>query len=75
MIEKASLIHNPKFIDMFDYVHIDEKWFYLTKGLEKYYLLPDEAEPVRSCKSKRFITKVMFLAVVARLTPKRMISV
>ncbi|XP_059654904.1 uncharacterized protein LOC132301684 [Cornus florida] len=41
-------------------------WFYMSKELEKYYLLPEEAEPVRTCKSKRFITKVMFLAAVAR---------
>ncbi len=66
MVEKNSFMHNPMFIDMFDFVHIDEKWFYLTKGSEKYYLLPDEAEPMRSCKSKRFITKVMFLAAVGR---------
>ncbi|XP_026458589.1 uncharacterized protein LOC113359119 [Papaver somniferum] len=38
----------------------------MTKESQKYYLLPEEDEPLRSCKSKRFITKVMFLAVVAR---------
>lgn len=56
----------PKFSDMFDCVHVDEKWFYLTKTKQTYYLCPDEAEPLRSCKSKRFIEKVMFLAAVAR---------
>ncbi|KAK4733738.1 hypothetical protein R3W88_007999 [Solanum pinnatisectum] len=35
---------------MFNYVHIDEKWFYLSKKSE----------------SKNFITKVMFMIVVAR---------
>ncbi|KAH7839797.1 hypothetical protein Vadar_009016 [Vaccinium darrowii] len=33
---------------------------------EKFYLLPEEDEPLHTCKSKRFITKVMFLAAVAR---------
>ncbi|KAL6530492.1 hypothetical protein OROMI_028381 [Orobanche minor] len=47
-------------------VHIDEKWFYLTKSSEKYYLHPDEPDPYRSCKSKKFITKVMFLCAVSR---------
>ncbi|XP_047949312.1 uncharacterized protein LOC125195166 [Salvia hispanica] len=47
-------------------VHIDEKWFYMTKTSDRYYLLPDEDEPYRSCKSKRFITKVMFMAAVCR---------
>ena len=55
-----------KFHDMFDYVVIDEKWFYLTKDAEHYYLAPDEDDPYRTCQSKRFITKVMFLTAVAR---------
>eukprot|EP00171_Calliarthron_tuberculosum_P006753 IDg6753t1 len=38
----------------------------MTKIKEKYYLLLDEKPPERSTKSKRFITKVMFLAAVAR---------
>ncbi|XP_058211712.1 uncharacterized protein LOC131323890 [Rhododendron vialii] len=38
----------------------------MSKELHKYYLLPEEPEPYRTCKSKRFITKVMFLAAVAR---------
>jgi hypothetical protein len=47
---------NPVFQEMFDTVHLDEKWFYMTKTLGCYYLV----------KSKRFITKVMFLIAVAR---------
>ncbi|XP_049394876.1 uncharacterized protein LOC125859215 [Solanum stenotomum] len=39
-----------------------------NKKSERYYLLPEEHEPdpYRSCKSKNFIPKVMFMAVVAR---------
>ena len=51
---------------MFNYVHIDEKWFYLTKIKQSYYLTEDEEKPERSCKSKRYITKVMFMAAVGR---------
>ncbi|KAK9740430.1 hypothetical protein RND81_03G034600 [Saponaria officinalis] len=54
------------FEEMYDVVHIDEKWFYMTRLSQKYYLLPDEQEPHRTCKSKRFITKVMFMGAVAR---------
>ena len=62
-----SFIGNDGFFDdMYSYVHIDEKWFYITRINQKYYLLPDEEPPERSCKSKRFITKVMFMAAVAR---------
>lgn len=33
---------------------------------ETYYIMADEKEPHRTCKSKKFITKVMFLAATAR---------
>ncbi len=56
----------PKFQDMLDCIHVDEKWFYLTKANRKYYLALSEPDPVRFCKSKQSITKVMFLAAVAR---------
>ncbi|ETV64386.1 hypothetical protein H257_18710 [Aphanomyces astaci] len=53
--------------EMCDCVHIDEKWFYLTEVNRRYYYLwHDEATPVRKCKPKRHIIKVMFLAAVAR---------
>ncbi|KAK4593626.1 hypothetical protein RGQ29_017650 [Quercus rubra] len=65
MLEPSSFNNNPTFKGMFNYVHIDEKWFYMSKESEKYYLLPQEQEPLRTCKSKRFIAKVMVLAAVA----------
>lgn len=66
MIEKDSLPREPKFIDMYNIIHIDEKWFYLTKKSETYYLVSDEDVPYRACKSKNFVAKVMFLAAIAR---------
>nr|GMD13246.1 Transposase, Tc1-like protein [Ipomoea batatas] len=66
MIDSSSSHNNPSFIDMYDRIHIDEKWFFLSRTSQKYYLLPEEDEPYRTCKSKKFITKVMFLCVVAR---------
>jgi len=50
----------------FDFVFIDEKWFYLSKKSEKYYLLPEEDEPHRTCKNKNYIPWLMFLCVCAR---------
>lgn len=47
-------------------VHIDKKWFYLTRAAHRFYLTPEEADPHRSCKNKNFITKVMFMCVVCR---------
>jgi hypothetical protein len=54
------------FANMHDYVHVDEKWFYLTKVKRRYYVYEDEEVAERTVKNKRFITKVMFLAAVAR---------
>ena len=45
-------------MDFKDYIHIDEKWFYLTKCKRSYYVLLDEETPQRTCKSKR-LSKVL----------------
>ena len=62
--------HDPndpsKFRDMMDRVHVDEKWFFLSRQRERYLLLPEEKNPKRCVKSKSHITKVMFLCAVAR---------
>ncbi|KAH9103000.1 hypothetical protein AeMF1_020566 [Aphanomyces euteiches] len=63
---RPSSSGNLVFNDMFNYVHVDEKWFYLTKVKRKYYVYDDEELALRSVKSKHFITKVMFLAAVSR---------
>jgi hypothetical protein len=54
------------FHDMMDKVHIDEKWFYITKTKRNYYVLDNEPLPERQVKSKKFVTKVMFMAALAR---------
>ncbi|ETV65987.1 hypothetical protein H257_17406 [Aphanomyces astaci] len=53
--------NNFRFADMYDYVHVDEKWFHATKIKSQMYLLPSEIPPHRSTQSKRCITKVIFL--------------
>jgi hypothetical protein len=52
--------------DFFQCVHVDEKWFFLTEKQQKYYLAPNEQNPYRRARSKDHITKVMFLAAIAR---------
>jgi hypothetical protein len=56
----------PKFTTMHNVVHIDEKWFMMTKENRNYYLLPEEEEPPRAVQNKNCIGKVMFLTAVAR---------
>lgn len=65
MIEQG-LVDDPRFKDFFDFVFIDEKWFYLSQKSEKYYLLPEEDDPHRTCKNKNYIPRLMFLCVCAR---------
>lgn len=59
-------LQENEFDDMKNVIHVDEKWFYLTKNKKKFYLSPDESNPHRTTKNKRYIPKVMFLAAVAR---------
>jgi len=51
---------------MHDIVHVDEKWFFVTQIKRRYYVYDDEEVAARSVQSKSHITKVMFLAAVAR---------
>ncbi|XP_057544046.1 uncharacterized protein LOC130823443 [Amaranthus tricolor] len=56
-----------KFSDMSNIVHIDEKLFYLTRTQQTYYLTPGEPEAHRKIQSKRFVPKIIFMCVVAKL--------
>jgi hypothetical protein len=56
----------PAFNNMQNIVHIDEKWFDMTKRKRTYYLLPKETDPERSVQNKNIIGKVMFLCAVTR---------
>ncbi len=51
---------------IFDRAFIDKKHFLIFKEKVSYYLVPDEDAIIRKCKSKKYVTKVMFLACVAR---------
>ncbi|CAM9573980.1 unnamed protein product [Discosporangium mesarthrocarpum] len=58
--------------DMYNWVHVDEKWFYVLKDGRGIYLRPeDEAPKSPRAQNKGFITKVTFLSALAR---PRMIS-
>ena len=55
-----------KFEQMEDLIHINEKWFYLTKDGQCFIIVADKAEPYRHVQHKSFLTEIMFLCVVAR---------
>ena len=49
---------------MCDWIHLDEKWFFLTQEKERYLLLLEEKNPQWCVKHKSHIIKVMFLCAV-----------
>ena len=58
--------NTSKFENMEDLIHINEKWFYLTKDGQRFIIVADEEEPYRHVQHKSFLTKIMFLCAVAR---------
>lgn len=54
------------FKEVFNTIHVDEKWFFLRKARRGAYLGKREQKPERHAPSKRFIPKVMFLSAVCR---------
>ncbi|CAO1945877.1 unnamed protein product, partial [Urochloa humidicola] len=66
MLDPRTLPNEPKFIEMENIIHLDEKWYNATKKDNTYYLLPEEEDPYRTVQNKNSIGKVMFLIAVAR---------
>ncbi|XP_020197378.1 uncharacterized protein [Aegilops tauschii subsp. strangulata] len=56
----------PRFKPMTNMVHIDEKWYDMTRVKSSYYVLPGEEEPNRTMHNTHSIGKVMFLTAVAK---------
>ena len=55
-----------KYQDMHDHIHLDEKWFFLTRQKEWYLLLLDKKNSKHCIKHKSHTTMVMFLCAVVR---------
>jgi hypothetical protein len=67
MLDEHSLITPLHFLNKMDnIVHIDEKWFYMTKENNNYYLLPEEPRPLRIVHNNNHIGKVTFLTAMAQ---------
>jgi hypothetical protein len=50
----------------YDIIHANEKWFYLSKTSNWYYLTEDEEGLIHHTRNKGHILKIMFLCVVSR---------
>ncbi|KAE8788727.1 hypothetical protein D1007_37300 [Hordeum vulgare] len=56
----------PSFKSMNNMVHIDEKWYDMTRVKNSYYVVPGEPEPERTVPTTNSIGKVMFWTAVAK---------
>lgn len=67
MLAGSTVEEKRTYLPMFDFVHMDEKWFYLTRKSQRYYLARGEKGKYRAASSSARIPKAMFIAVVAKL--------
>ena len=66
MLEPSTLPNNPKFKEMKNIIHTDEKWFNVTRKNKTMYMHLDEEDPHRTMQNKNAIHKVMFYSGVTQ---------
>jgi hypothetical protein len=66
MLDERTLPNKPRFIQMDNIIHMDEKWFNTISTYRKYYMTPEEEDPHRTVQNRNFIVKVMFLSAVGK---------
>ena len=64
-MDARDQVDQTKYQDMHDQIHVDEKWFFLTREKER-YLLHHDKKPKCCVEHKSHTTKVMFLCPVVR---------
>ncbi|XP_021725280.1 uncharacterized protein LOC110692552 [Chenopodium quinoa] len=57
---------DPSFEHMQQWIHIDEKWFFINPETRTFYLLPTEDNPYRAQQSRRFKIKAMFMGMIGK---------
>jgi hypothetical protein len=63
--DKVDAAEN-KYHGFYDSVHIDEKWFFISKDALRVYIATDEIPPERYAQNRNHLIKVMFLCALAR---------
>ncbi|XP_057548139.1 uncharacterized protein LOC130826575 [Amaranthus tricolor] len=66
LIQEYNIQRHQIYKGMCDFIHIDKRWFYLTKKTQRVYLAHKQKIPYRAAKSSKFILKAMFLMAVAK---------
>ena len=65
-IVPATIHVDPIFYGCYDVIHVDEKWFTFTQEKARVITVPGEIIPQRTCRSKKFLQKLMFFCAIAR---------
>ena len=63
-LERVNPNDTTKFMDIYDFIHVDEKWFYLTRNRQQFLLAEEEIPPQCCVSHKGHITKVMFVSAL-----------
>lgn len=64
--EGETPLTKTHYYPMFDFVHLNEKWFYLTKKPQRCFLAKGEEPQYRATLTRKDVPKVMFITIVAR---------
>ena len=64
-INPLTILDDPEFLGFYDEIHLDEKWFELTEIVQRFIKVKGAPSPHHTCKSKKFIPKLMFLSAIA----------
>jgi protease II len=64
MLDDHTLQTQPKFKEMKNIIHQDEKWFNATRKSVTYYMTNNEEDPHRTVRNKNYIENVMFFCAV-----------
>ncbi|XP_057550636.1 uncharacterized protein LOC130828690 [Amaranthus tricolor] len=65
LILEETIQRHPIYKAMYDFIHVDEKWFYFSTKTQRVSLAHKEKVPYKAAKSSKFIPKAMFLGAVA----------
>ncbi|XP_021719323.1 uncharacterized protein LOC110686996 [Chenopodium quinoa] len=66
LINPVPAVGDLTFTDMQQWIHLDEKWFYINPETRTFYLLPTEDDPYKAQQSRRFKIKAMFMGMIGK---------
>ncbi|XP_021738357.1 uncharacterized protein LOC110704851 [Chenopodium quinoa] len=66
LLNHVPTVGDPTFSDMQQWIHLDEKLFYINPKTRTFYLLPTEDDPYRAQQSRKFTIKAIFMGMIGK---------